>query len=301
MQFNAEAIEAANQGFQVVFDKGYTAATPWSAGKFIEVTGTGPSTKVLLPEGVGDMWQFKGKTEKRSLVVWDDTLEHLDFELNLEVPRNAFLDDNLGMYAMQFQLAGASAATHPDVLIQQLLVNGFSSNGADGTPFIGSTHPQHDGTASNLQTGALSETTFNAALATLQSQTDYYGRPLALGRMGGKLKLVVGPSLRATAKAICEAERKANGASNPNLGAAEVDVNERLVGDYADYWFVMYEGAVIRPFVIVNRSNPREIGAPDPNSAEAYKTRAVEYLIERRGNAGYAFWQAIVGSTGASE
>lgn len=65
---------------------------------------------------------------------------------------------------------------------------------------------------------ALDETNFNAAVEAMMSFKSDQGRPLGVNPN----LLVTGPKNRAAAKALIEAQQKANGASNPNYKAVEV-------------------------------------------------------------------------------
>ena len=65
---------------------------------------------------------------------------------------------------------------------------------------------------------ALDETNFDAAMAGMMATESDKGRPLGINPN----LLVVGPSNRAAAKALIEAQTKANGASNPNYKAVDV-------------------------------------------------------------------------------
>jgi len=64
----------------------------------------------------------------------------------------------------------------------------------------------------------LDETNFDAAVAGMMGIKSDKGRPLGINPN----LLVVGPSNRAAAKALVEAQTKANGASNPNYKAVDV-------------------------------------------------------------------------------
>ncbi|EJL6708095.1 Mu-like prophage major head subunit gpT family protein [Vibrio cholerae] len=67
---------------------------------------------------------------------------------------------------------------------------------------------------------ALDTPNFNNAVQTMMEFKSDEGRPLGIN----PVKLVVGPSRRAEAKALIETERLANGGSNPNYKAVEVVV-----------------------------------------------------------------------------
>lgn len=297
MQFNGDAIRDAGKAFLLAYTSAYDAALPQSEPYFMEVQGAGSGAKVLIPEGVGSMWEWKGRDQTRQMVSRLVELDNRDFEVNIEVPKSAYEDDQLGAFALQFRAAGAAARVQPDDLWVGLLTGAFSKKGPDGANFISAAHPSSSGTQSNLQAGALSDSTFNAAFAKLTSAADYYGRPLKLNRLGAQMKLIVGPSLRKTAKEILEAQLGEGGKTNVNAGDAQVEVVAELSGSYAAYWYLAFAGGPIRPFLHMTRKAPT-LYVPDLVSEEVMRTKMVVHRVERRGDAAYGMWQAIVGSTG---
>ena len=90
----------------------------------------------------------------------DYAIKNVDYELTIEVPRNAIEDDQFGVYSTMFQGIGESVAGHPDELVWPLLTNGFGDDmglAYDGQYFFDTDHPviQRDGsmgTVSNTST-----------------------------------------------------------------------------------------------------------------------------------------------------
>ncbi len=63
------------------------------------------------------------------------------YEASVRIPRTAFEDDTLGIYAPLFQEMGYAAATHPDEIIFTLLKKGKEIACYDGKMFFAKDHP----------------------------------------------------------------------------------------------------------------------------------------------------------------
>jgi phage major head subunit gpT-like protein len=297
MLFDAETVNAAGKAYLLAFNAALAGAAPQSDPYYMRVEGSGSGAAVVIPEGMGSLWEWKGRDDSRTPVQFVTELKNRDFELNIKIPRSAYLDDQLGQYTLQFQAAAAAARMQPDRMMADLLVRAFSKKGPDGAVFISAAHKTASGTASNLQAGALSDSTFNQAYAKLLGMADYYGEPLRMAGTGARLRLIVGPSLRKVAREIAYAQLGSGGATNINAGDAEVDVLPELVGSYASYWFVAYANGPVRPFIHLVRQDTM-LHVPDINGEEVVRTKEVVHRVERRGDAGYGVWQTIVGSNG---
>lgn len=299
MEFNAEAIDAAATGFSLLFLASMASAKPIYVDLCAVLESKGAQETFVIPEGVGEMREWTGELEAKPSIIWSQTIVNKDWESTLEVPRNAYMDDQLGVYKQQAQMMGVSAATHPDSLLYTTLVEGFANKGYDKVAFFSDSHPIKDGVQSNLQTGALSATTFRAAMAKLRSMTDYYGRPLRARSMGMKYVLMVGPSNEATAKSIVSVPTTASGAGNPDYQAADVMVNEYLTGAKAGYWFLVCSGGPVYPFILQMREKPDFQVMANPTDVEVRLRKRVLHTAQGRWNMGYGFYQLAVGSQGA--
>lgn len=301
MEFNSASILAVGTGFQALFLIGFEAADPLHKTFCLEVESTGAQETFQIPEGTGELREWLGEREEKPSVVWAETIKNKDWEGSLYVPVNAYKDDKLGVYRGQAQALGHAAATHPTYLLGQALIQGFTKVAYDGVAFFSASHPRGGTLAvqSNVVSGALSATTFRTALSQLQSMTDYYGKPLRSRSMGMKVYLIVGPSNRATAKSIVALATTASGAGNPDYEEAEVIVDEDLIGDYANYWFVSYGGGPVYPLILQIREKPDLLIISNPEHPDIIYKKRVPHLVSGRWNVGYGFYQLIVGSTGA--
>lgn len=293
---NGAAIRAAATGFRALFTEGLELVTPQHAGWMDEVISTGAQESYHFPEMLGDMREWIGDRYVEALNRQDYTLKNKEWEKTIAIPRAAFEDDSLGGYRSQVRNLGAVAKSHPDVLQAELLTGGFSAVGYDGVAFFASTHPMKSGTQSNVQAGALSESTFNSAMVKLLNMKNWEGKPIDPLGVGGKPTLMVGPSNRVTAMEILQKEYVDGGDSNINYKAADLQINPRLTGTH---WFLGVRGGTLRPLLLQMRRKPEFVSRDQVGDEDVFYKNQVVFGVDGRWNAGYAFWQLMIGSTGA--
>ncbi len=104
--------------------------------------------------------EWIGDRISNAMSTYGFTIENLKFESTLTVPRTTIEDDQYGVFSPMFQQMGRAAAEHPERLIFDLLLNGFTNTCYDGQPFFNLNHPisvGNDGEvvlASNCQPGS---------------------------------------------------------------------------------------------------------------------------------------------------
>ena len=77
------------------------------------------------------------------------TIRNRKWESTVKVERDDIEDDQLGTYAPMFKALGTLTAKHPDKLIFDLLMDGFTENCYDGKPFFAADHPVGGDSVSN--------------------------------------------------------------------------------------------------------------------------------------------------------
>ncbi len=300
MFLSAALVEAAATCFKALFLRGVGRVKAMHATFAFGITSSGAAEELHIPGGMGELREWIGERELKPSIRWTETITNKDWEGTLVVPVNAYKDDTLGVYRMQAEMLGMAAETHPDKLLSDALKAGFLDTAYDAVAFFSATHPLDAGAVqSNLESGALSATTFRSALAKIQSMTDYYGKPLGLASRGAKVYLMVGPGNRATAQSIVAVQTSSSGAGNPDYQAAEVVVNEYLIGAYANYWFLMVGDGPAYPFIMQTREKPSFQTITDADSESVFKRKEILHGVQGRWNVGYGFYQLAVGSTGA--
>lgn len=200
-----------------------------------------------IHEWVGDRVIHNAKLGKLTVV-------NRDFENTVSVPRNAIEDDQYGVYAPLVAMMGSDA----EGLWKKLCLEALMGNGewADGNPFFCSGRVMGQSTITNAVTTALTKAAVEAAVAAMRGWTLFGGEP-------GEVRpdvLVVGPSLEATAKLICEADLVAEGgATVSNVSPAKalkVRVSQSLVGDHANEWYVLGDKNGVKAVGVQKRKLP---------------------------------------------
>lgn len=297
MILNGAAILAAAVGFKALFLEGFSQAKPVYPDLVIEVPSTGNSETYDFILGLPSVREWVGERQVQNLKAWDYELRNKTWELTIGVPRELYEDDRLGIIKPQFANMGMQMNLHPDVLLSTLLENAFTTGLCyDGKAFIATNHPIAGGTLSNRVTGALSAEKFAEAIQKLRQMKDYEGNPIDVLGMGGKLMLVVGPALEATARALLLAQQGASGATNTDFNRAELKVFNRISGNA---WFLFVVGAPIKPFILQMRRKPELVAKDQVNDESVFNDNEVRYGASGRWNMGYGMYQMAVGSTGS--
>ncbi|MCV0424662.1 MAG: Mu-like prophage major head subunit gpT family protein [Roseibium sp.] len=140
MDINNQTLQSAYVGFNSAFKSGLSEATSMAD----RVATTVPSSTSKNEYGwLGKFPRFRkwiGDRHINSLAKHGYALSNEPFELTVEVDRDDFEDDNLGMYSPLFQELGMSAGTFKDDLVWPLLSGGFSRTCYDGQYFFDTDH-----------------------------------------------------------------------------------------------------------------------------------------------------------------
>jgi phage major head subunit gpT-like protein len=152
---NSATLEAARKGFNTLFNQAFSEAkTYWDQVAMLVPSGSGEEVYAWL-KALPKMREWLGDRTVKNIAEADLTIKNKDWELTIGVPRNAFLDDNLGVYSPLMSEMGRSAALHPDELIfGTLLPGGFSSLAYDGQFFFDTDHPVAGASVSNFGGGS---------------------------------------------------------------------------------------------------------------------------------------------------
>jgi phage major head subunit gpT-like protein len=312
MQINQANLTNLFRGFRVIYEKAYQAGDP----QYQDLTLSVPSsTKEEIYDFLGaisGMKELIDDIQLENLSANGFTIRNKEWENTIAVKELDILTDHLGIYSTLFSNMGDVAAQHPDELIANLMINGFSTLCYTGKNFFDTGHqPLAKGTSfDNKATYALSPASFDAARTNLKSRLNAKGRPMNLGR---KLMLVVSPQNETLGKQILQADFIAQSAKNvagsENVGVAAVSNTRK--GDAVlkvwpqlaanpGYWFLLEVGYVMRPFLLQQHTMPRLVAVNQPN--DSYVVLNHKYIYQAYGiyNAGYGMPEFAFGSTGAT-
>lgn len=292
MDINRENMDALFQTYNAAFTAGMQSAgsrpTPEDlVAEEVAMTGasTGAATIHAWLNQIGGMREWLGDRVLANIESGKLTVTNRDFEKTVVVKRNDILDDQYGIYTPLVQSMGTQAgALWLKLAIEALVGNG---NWADAAAFFKTDRAYGSQTVNNTTSSALSSTTFKAAIVAMQSFVLHGNEP---GEVVPKL-LIVGPSLRDTAWDIVKNEWVSAGASkggalrNPQQGACELRVSRRLVGTYANYWFVLGEQGGMKPVYIQKRKEPVLVRLDRDTDENVFMRNEYYYGADARGAA----------------
>ena len=154
MIINMESLARLYTGFTAVFNAAFQETQTW----YVRVAMTVPAnTRIMDYKFLLDfpmVREWIGDRQISSLEPKAFQVETKDWEATIEVDRNDIEDDQLGFYNPIVAALAQEARKHPEKLISDLMLGGFSTACYDGQNFFATTHPVGAGTVSNFGGGA---------------------------------------------------------------------------------------------------------------------------------------------------
>jgi phage major head subunit gpT-like protein len=287
-------LEDAFRGFKTSFDMALERAETITDRIATTVQSDGSEEKYNWAGPAPKMREWLGDRRMDELRAYSQTIANKDWSNGLRIHANDIRDDKLSLVRPRIDALAAEAAYHQEELLMNLLIGGFTQTCYDGQYFFDTDHSD-GGSASqvNKGTSALDATSFDAALAAMLAITDERGEPIRLAPK----TLIVGPKLRAAAKANVGVERLASAAEHYNYKAVYLGVIQRLVGTYDDYWFVIAEGVGgMKPLILQQREAVKFVAQDDLESEGYFNRKEFRYGADWSGNVGYGLWQLAYGA-----
>lgn len=293
MVVNQSNLHGLGVGFSTAFNIGFEG-TPTTWAKV--ATRVPSSTKEQEYSWLGQFPQMRewiGSREIQQLVMHGYTIRNKTFESTIAVPREDIEDDNYGTYGSVFTRLGEAAAQHPDTLVWGLLMEGFAKKCYDDKEFFSDQHPIKKGvTASNVLQKALSPESYETARAMIMSQ---------VGENGKSLKIIpdtlfVAPANESMGRKILECEF-IEGTSNPLYHTATLEVIPDLA-ENPKQWFLACTKKALKPMIFHEREKIRFQSFVNEHDEHVFMQKEYMYGASGRHNAGYGFWQFMVGSDG---
>jgi phage major head subunit gpT-like protein len=270
----------------VIYDKIATVLPGISERVEFKWFGSIPTMK----RWVGDRTIQKLRAESHVLTTewWANGLECDVDDLNS--------DSRLGLIPPRIRSLATAAARRMDDLVVSFYVGGFA--GTLGLTYDGQFLYDTDHTASgsggasqsNLQTGTLDSTGFNAALEKAMRFVDDEAEPI-----GVSLKTVLaGPSQQLKARVLFKKEFSTGGETNIDAGMADWLISPRITGTH---WFLNAEEE-IKAVILGIEVSPQFASQDSPDAFEMFMRRNALYGAHMKIGLCYGFWQGTVGSTG---
>lgn len=298
MIVNQKNLTGLYMGFQTLFQKGMEhVESQYDKIAMIVPSSNRDETYAWLGQ-MPTLREWIGSREIQNLCANTYSIKNKNYELTISVPRNDIMDDNIGIYSPLFQNMGESARLHPDLLIFELLAQGFTQKCYDGVEFFSNKHPLNfhgKQTQSNLGNKALSATSYNEAMESMMKLKGEHGKSLKIVPD----LLVVAPQNAAKAREILFSDLIL-GSTNLNKGTCDLLVVPELA-DYGEQWYLLSTKRSIRPLIFQEREKPRFISKTNDTDDNVFFQDEYLYGVNARYNTGYGLWQLAYGSTGTVE
>lgn len=154
MAITYEKVQDLSTNIIIKFDEGLKSKEP----VYKKIAETIPSNGDANTYPMGDLpgiREFEGDRILNNIKEAQYTLVNKTWESTISIARKYVEDDNYGFYANRANALGKNAAGHPDILLGELIKDGFTDKGKgyDGVPFFSGKHPYAGETYSNIQDG----------------------------------------------------------------------------------------------------------------------------------------------------
>jgi len=253
---NQSTLSTLRQGLQARFKSGLQSKPPMEVERFATLV---PSTTLIenypFAAFLDSIRKWVGPRQVGNLVAKNLAVTNDDYEATIGIPANAIEDDQIGIYGEVAEgKARQCAALWGKLAIEALYSNG---NWLDGAAFFGTSRTFGGNTISNYTASALSQSTLETAIQTMQSYLGYDDQPLGVTPD----LLIVGPKLQWTAFDLLKNQTRitvsgtgeAAAISQRTAGLLDFMVSPYLIGTYDDYWFVLDTKQVLKPVLVQKR------------------------------------------------
>ena len=302
MIVNYETIKAAFEGFQAMFKEGWDQTVP-QFEKFCMVVQSNGAQETY--DWLGNFPAMREWISDRSfsqLKGYKQTIINKSWEATIEVDRDQFEDDRLGLLNPRLQQLGAEGRRHGDQIAFELLLNGFTALGPDGQYFFDTDHGESGSDQSNHgSTTAFSKAAIEAGIAAMMNFKDDRGKPL--GIMPDTL--IVPPALFLKAIELVTPSTLVVGttaAAYPNYNAISELQIRVITSPYlsvATHYFLLATRYPMRPLIFQWRRMPEFNAIIDPKASSVFNNKKFLFGVDGRYNAGYGIWQTAWGAVGS--
>lgn len=247
---------------------------------------------------VPKMREWVSERQFSGLLAQSYTVRNKDWEVSIEIDRNAIEDNRLKQEVPRIRQLATEAVRHRDELvISTMVANGLAY---DGQNFFDTDHSEGDsGTQANTLAGtgvtdAALTTDYQAARAAMWAFKDDAGRPMSIK----PTHILAPPQLEGGFRRLLNAQLVASGnagVTNPWQGTAELMISPYLT-DVND-WFLLALDQPVKPLVFQNRKPPEFVALDKPDSEAAFHRKKFKYGVDARYNVGFGFWQMALRTT----
>jgi phage major head subunit gpT-like protein len=294
---DVQTLRAIYENARALFLDIYNSTPPAYQTIAMEVEST---TQTEIHTWLGAIPAVKEWVSERSierLSAFEYAVVNRDWEVTIEIPRDAIEDDRVGLYRPTIEMMARQARNHPSMLVMQI----FRDNpvGYDNQPMFSTSHQEgQSGVQSNILNGTGTDLVriiddLNQASARFASFKDDRGNPIMIaGQPLDVTHVMVPPNLKGAFETIARAELIANTTNNWQ-GRIEVITNPYLA-DNTD-WYALCLAHPFKP-VLVQMRRPATIQDFDSEVAAYELFHRKRFLIGADGRYAVApaFWQTAI-------
>jgi len=291
-EMNASTLIAAQKGFNALFRESFDGARGLWVRHAMEVASIHLIENQNWLGRVPAMREWIDTKVAVGLSGFDYAVKNKDWEATIEIDRNDFEDDNLGLYTPRIRDLGMRAKQHPDSLVSLRRRDGVTGLCYDGQFFYDTDHQEGDsGAQSNKLTGtgitaALVRADLFAAKAAFFKLKDDKGEPFVQQMGPQDIVAVIPADLLAI---FDELNNPAPGSTVPKT-PIDYEVDPRLTD--AKDWYLDFIGFPVKPFLKQNRKAVSFVALDDPNATETvFMKKKLYYGVEGRYEVAYGLWQ----------
>lgn len=308
MELTNPNVDLVFQGFQVRYQGAYTKAITYY-DKFADpMPSSARDERYAWLDRMPQLTEWLNSRVVQNISMRAYVLANRDWELTLEVDRNAIMDDQYGVFNPMVDLMGTSAKMWADQRLVDVLQNGHTAGALyqchDGQPFYSASHPiQIDNPASAVQqnywsTGqALAAAAFNTVRATMVAYQGADLMPLVImpdllhipSQLEAAARQILNTSFIAPATAL---GMNSGGVvqNNPLMGMANILV-EPLLNNQAAVWYLhQTSGGVVKPFIFQTRQAPVWVYKNRPDDDAVFLRKKFLFGLDVRGAAGVSLY-----------
>lgn len=314
------SIDALTYTFDGILQKTFTNANPVWPNLASKATGNGSFVRIPYLDTIPGMREFLGDRMYTDLSAKMSDIYFREFQGGVSVKQTEFDDmaNTVGVYGPAFSALAVNATWHPDVLLWETIMKGFSyrstTENPDGKAFFATDHPWQGSTVSNYNAAlpwTADGSAFNTARQQLRNIIAYRGQDpntadinaiqnvyMPFGEFDSlELEVLCPPSIEYSVKKVLANEKNDFGADNVYYNDASYRVSSLLP---SNTWILYVKNLPIKPWVVGIREEPKLQSFTAPNDYNVQQQKLYKWSIDYRAAAGYGLWQLAVGCKSGS-
>lgn len=295
-------LEAAYITFSTIFDMALTTTAVIYPEIATVIPDAGPINQFKWLGDVPVMQEWVGDRVINRLRAETHELRTKWFSNGIELDYDDVGEDRLGIVSPRIRQLARMGPKKIDAVVVDMYNNGFA--GTLGLTYDGQFLWDSDHTAdgagvgasqTNLQTGALSDVTYNQAIQKMMEFKGTNGEPLEIKPD----TLLVGTSNQLVARKLLQQAFKSTGESNIDQGTSRLIINARIVGAHAAKWYLLATQEDIRPVLVGVEVPPAFAEIMGWDQYQQFMRRTMLAGAHMKVGFCYGMWQTGIGGVGS--